>query len=102
MTVKKDQKAFTLCHLKLLIRLALLLSAAAIHIVTGDLMAYSCFLALVWITLFVDGLLKLFPLKYEAMGLRKTLPLQRIKQRQKWQVEKKLYLLQLYGLYSMQ
>ncbi|MBQ3110737.1 MAG: hypothetical protein IJC69_06315 [Clostridia bacterium] len=71
MTVKKDQKAFTLCHLKLLIRLALLLSAAAIHIVTGDLMAYSCFLALVWITLFVDGLLKLFPLKYEAMGSQK-------------------------------
>ncbi len=71
MTVKKDQKAFTLCHLKLLIRLALLLSAAAIHIATGDLMAHSCFLILVWITLFVDGLLKLFPLKYEAMGSQK-------------------------------
>lgn len=71
MTVKKDQKAFTLCHLKLLIRLMLLLPSLAIHLVTGDLMAYRGFLALVWITLLVDGLLKLFPLKYEAMGSQK-------------------------------
>ena len=71
MTVKKDQKAFTLCHLKLLIRLALLLSAAAIHLVTGHLMHCNIFMAIVWISFTTDAVLKLFPLKYESMGSQK-------------------------------
>lgn len=71
MTVKKNQKAFTLCHFKFLIRLALLLCAVSIHFITGNLMHHSSFMAIVWITFAADAVLKLFPLKYESMGSQK-------------------------------
>ena len=71
MTVKKNQKAFTLCHFKFLIRLALLLCAIAIHFITGDLLSHSSFVAIVWITFAFDAVLKLFPLRYESMGSQK-------------------------------
>ena len=71
MTVKKNQKAFTLCHFKFLIRLALLLCAVSIHLITGDLMHCNSFMAIMWLILAFDAVLKLFPLKYESMGSQK-------------------------------
>ena len=71
MTAKKNQKAFTLCHFKFLIRLALLLCAALIHFLKGDLLQYNCFTSVVWAILAADAILKLFPLKYESIGSQK-------------------------------
>lgn len=69
--VKKNQKAFTLCHFKLFIRAMLFVASIAVYTCTGDLLNARWFTAIAWAILMADALLKLFPLKYESMGSQK-------------------------------
>lgn len=71
MTVKKNQKAFTLCHFKFLIRLLLFTGAVGVYVATGDLLGCKWYMAIIWVLLATDAILKLFPLKYESMGSQK-------------------------------
>ena len=71
MTVKKNQRAFTLSHFKLLIRGALLLWAITIEAFSQDLLQQDVFMSIVWLVMAIDVILKLFPLKYESMGSQK-------------------------------
>lgn len=69
--MKKNQKAFTLCHLKLIIRLGLLIWAICIYVCTGEVFSSTVFAVCAWANFAIDALLKLFPLKYESMGSQK-------------------------------
>lgn len=71
--VKKNQKAFTLYHFKLIVRLVMLVWAIGLYIFDGNdlITSNTVFFTVVWGLFMLEMILKLFPLKYESMGSQK-------------------------------
>lgn len=71
MTVK-NQKAFTLNHFKLIVRLGLFLWAIVLYVTTEEFVKTNdLFLAIAGGLFLAEMVMKLFPLKYESMGSQK-------------------------------
>lgn len=69
--VIKNQKAFTLYHGKFVLRLIILLAAAIIYALTGDVLKYKLGALFVWALFAIEMIMKLFPSKVESMGSQK-------------------------------
>lgn len=70
--VVKNQKAFTLNHLKLVLRLGLFVWAIVLYVTTKEFVqSNTLFLALAGGLFLVEMIMKLFPLGYESMGSQK-------------------------------
>lgn len=70
--VLKNQKAFTLNHLKLIVRGGLFLWAIALYVIAEDFVKSDAwFLALTGGLFIAECIMKLFPLRWESMGSQK-------------------------------